>query len=198
MAMARLDRALLWDSLHHEGPRRQQVPVPRPAVLCWVRAVPQGMQGWRGAGTRQQPRRGSSLGPPWVNPCWMLPLLGFFFVGFFFHFYPSQGEKAQEVPGELWDASPILCVPSGDSPPWHGAAEGWRAVPRGWGTAHLLLPRGSSAWGRSTSQGCKAKPKKEKQIKLKIMLPNILLPFLKSGHLPTPASRTPFSCHCRT
>jgi len=115
---------------------------------------------------------------------------------FFPHFYPSRGEKAQEVPRKLRDASFTLCVLSGNSSQQHRAAGGRRAVPRGPESRAqgCSCPEAAASGAGQPLQD--AKPKKRR--KLKIISPNILLPLLGSGHLPIPASHTPFSCRCRT
>lgn len=148
MATARPNRVLLPSSSGTHGTtkahRGSKSQCPIPAVLCWVRTVPLGTQGWSGAGTWQQLRKGpAGRGVSTVirraaqdtNPrCTCARSLSF---GVFSAFSLLKGKKAQEVPGELWDAPPDLCVLSSNGPMrCHGA--------QGWGTACLLLPRCSS------------------------------------------------------
>lgn len=148
MATARPNQVLLPSSSGTHGTtkahRGSKSQCPIPAVLCWVRTVPLGTRGWRGAGTWQQLRRG----PAWrgasavtrraardTNLCYTCARSLLF--GVFSAFSLLKGKKAQEVPGELWDAPPVLCVLSSNGPMrCHGA--------QGWGTARLLLPRCSS------------------------------------------------------
>lgn len=127
MAMVRTDPALLQDPLQHKGPWQQRVPVPHPSGALLGQSHPTGHTGPRGcrgpAAAEKGVQTGTTMHEPMLHMC-MLPL-------FIPHtLLPSSRGKAQEVPRELRDVYPILCVPSGNSPPWHGAARGWQAVPQ--------------------------------------------------------------------
>lgn len=99
-----------------------------------------------------------------------------------FHFLPSQGEKAQQAPGELQDAPAVF-----------GCSLAMAPVAQGWGTACLLLPRCSRNWDRSTSSGCKTAKKY-----FRLCFPAFLHLQLRVGNLPTPPRHKAPSCQCRT
>lgn len=103
--------------------------------------------------------------------------LPFLFV--FFHFLPSQGEKAQQVPGELQDAPAVLWVFSGNGPCGMGHCLSASAQMRQ-NLGHINLHR------------------MQKEKKFRLCSPPFLHLYLRLGNLLTPRRHKPPSCQCRT